>query len=141
MKEELRQAQGVFNVERQMKEILKGVNALRGVDGSMVITDDGMVVAAVFGPGLLEESVAAVASRFIVATRALVETLSFGGASRFLLRSKQGVFILIPAGHAYLALVGNSNYDAKAAQPQLLATARKIAEMFKIKPAKEQSAR
>lgn len=140
MKDELKQAQGVFDVVRGMKDILKGVNAMRGVDGSMVITDDGMVVAAVFGPKLLEETVAAVASRFIVSTRQLVETLNFGRSSRFTLRSKQGVFALIPAGHAYLAVVGNAAFDSRSAQPQLTAAARKIDEMIKLHPPAKEKA-
>ena len=134
MKDELKQAQGVFDVVRAMKDVLKEVNAMRGVDGSMVITDDGMVVAAVFGPKLLEETVAAVASRFIVSTRQLVETLNFGRSSRFVLRSKQGVFVLVPTGHAFLAVVANATFDSRAAQPLLTATARKISEMIKLHP-------
>jgi hypothetical protein len=133
MKPELRKAQEVFDAVRGLKDALKEVNVMRGVDGSMVITDDGMVVASVFGPGMLEEAVAAVASRFIVSTRQLVETLNFGRASRFLLRSKQGVFVLVPAGRAFLAVVGNASFESRTAQPHLTAAARKIAEMIKLR--------
>ena len=140
-KDELKQAQGIFDVVRSMKDILKEVNAMRGVDGSMVITDDGMVVAAVFGPKLLEETVAAVASRFIVSTRQLLEALNFGLGSRFVLKSKEGVFALVPSGHAYLAIVGNAAFESKTARPHLTAAAKKISEMLHLhvpeKPAAE----
>jgi predicted regulator of Ras-like GTPase activity (Roadblock/LC7/MglB family) len=103
----------------------------------MVITDDGMVVASLFVESMKEEMVAAVASRFVVATRQLVETLRFGRPSRFLLRTRQGLFSLVSTGRAFLAVVGNPTFNARDAQPALVASARKIGEVLKFSAPKE----
>jgi predicted regulator of Ras-like GTPase activity (Roadblock/LC7/MglB family) len=124
-------------VARLLRERLKEVNGLRGVDGSMVITDDGMVVASLFVESMKEDMVAAVASRFVVSTRHLVETLRFGRPSRFLLRTRQGLFSLVSTGRAFLAVVGNPTFNAKDAQSALVASARKIGEILKFNAPKE----
>lgn len=134
MEQKHEEASTDFDLVHRVKDFLKEVNAIQDVAGSMVFTEDGFLVASVISSEILEETVAAVASRFIISTRNLVESLNFGKPSRFTLRAKQGVFALIPAGHAYLAVVGNASFDAKAAHDILTNAARQIRDLFKLPP-------
>ena len=52
-----------------MRDILTELNKEKGIDGSMVITPDGIMVAAALGPDYEEEAVAAFASSLLLSLK------------------------------------------------------------------------
>ena len=58
-----------------MKNILNELNKEVGIQGSMVMTPDGIMVASAIGPDLEEEIVAAIFSSLLVALRKILSQL------------------------------------------------------------------
>ena len=93
-----------------MKNILQTLNQEVGIKGSMVITPDGMMVAAALGQELEEELVAALVSSLLVAARKTATGLRASGELKScLLHSSMGKIMFYDMGNAYLVVVANTD--------------------------------
>mgnify|MGYP001585306226 CR=1 FL=1 len=88
-----------------MKKFLTELNQEVGVRGSMVVTLDGMVVAADLGVGLQEELVAAIASSAIQQVRRAIAGVGYQDLTRFILQSAHGKLVFVDIGVGYLVVV------------------------------------
>ena len=85
-----------------MKNILEELNQEVGIKGSMVITPDGIMVAAALGPELQEELVAAIVSSLLVAVRKASSGLEAeGGLKSCLLHASKGKIMFYDMGNAF----------------------------------------
>ncbi|MBL8692861.1 MAG: roadblock/LC7 domain-containing protein [Planctomycetes bacterium] len=85
-----------------MREILKDLNATRGVHGSAVVLEDGVIVAAELAAGTDPDSFAALVSSFIAqATRSLPK-LQLSKVKRAMVTASRGCFALTSLGGAFL---------------------------------------
>ncbi len=115
-----------------MKEVLRALNTVAGIKGSMVVTLDGIVAAAELGKGLNEETVAAISSRFLMATQEHANTLGLKDFSRLILEGTHGKIVLVPAGKAFLVVIADMRMDMDASFIEIVSAARRIEGFVKI---------
>jgi predicted regulator of Ras-like GTPase activity (Roadblock/LC7/MglB family) len=115
-----------------MRDIVVGLNEVVGVRGSMIMTDDGMVVAAALTGTLEEDTVAAIATAVIRSTHRSFASAGFQGFSRYDMQASHGRMILVDAGSAYLVVVTERNIDIGPAELEIRSAARRIRQQAKI---------
>ena len=88
-----------------MQEILNQINKVRGVRGSLVIGQDGIVVAAELGIDVSDDTVAAVASQILRSLSSALERIKIGSFNRFIVSGENGKIAIVNAGERALLLV------------------------------------
>lgn len=109
-----------------MRELLEGLNLVAGVKGSMVVTQDGMVVTAELGRDLEEETVAAVSSSMIQTSRRALARLDHKGFTRFILTSSWGRMVFVDIEIAFLVVITYPNIKLDAILIEIDSTAYRI---------------
>ena len=94
-----------------MRSTLKRLSEIAGVKGSMVVTRDGIVVAAELGRTLSEDLVAAMASNVIQQTRRGLERTGMRHFARFTLVASHGKMVFTDTGPAFLVVVMDRNVE------------------------------
>ena len=98
-----------------MKEILEKLNQEVGIIGSMVITPDGMMVAAALGKGLEEDRVAAIVSSLLVSVRrCLLELRTPGCLGSCILNAEEGKILFFDMGNSFLVVVAKRDIEIDA---------------------------
>jgi uncharacterized protein len=115
-----------------MREILDGLNEVVGVRGSMVVTHDGMVVAAKLSGDLEQDLLAAIATTVIRKTLQALNTADFGAFSRYDLQASHGRMIFVDTGIAHLVVVTERNIDIGPASLEIESAARRIRQVVQI---------
>lgn len=87
-----------------MLEILRELNEHAGVKGSLIVTEDGMIVASALGKGLEQETLAAVSSMMIQTAKKSLDS----NLDRIIMASSHGKLVLEDLGNAYIVVVTNS---------------------------------
>jgi len=91
-----------------MREILTTLNDKAGIAGSMVITPDGIMVAAALGPELEEETVAAFASGLLLGLkRSLTILRAAGELNSCTLHASKGRITFFDMKNCYLVVVAD----------------------------------
>jgi predicted regulator of Ras-like GTPase activity (Roadblock/LC7/MglB family) len=111
-----------------MKNILEELNQEVGIKGSMVITPDGIMVAAALGLELEEELVAAIVSSLLVAARKAVSGLDAeGGLRSCLLHASLGKIMFYDMGNAFLVVVADTDLKIDSSIIAIRSAIHKIA--------------
>ena len=98
-----------------MRQILKDLNDESEIAGSMVITPDGIMVAAVLGKDLEEDAMAAFAASLLVALkRGLTKLRAAGGLSSCTLGGTEGKLVFFDMENSYLLLVAEPSTNMEA---------------------------
>lgn len=118
-----------------MREILKALNRSVGINGSMIVTTDGVVVASDLGGHLHEERVAAVASLLIRSLRRSLEQANIGPLHRCVLTASQGKLVLVEAGSTFLIVATDAAIRLDVTLLDIEAAARRIAAHAQLQPA------
>ena len=92
-----------------MIQTLKDLNQVAGIKGSMVVSQDGIVIATALGRDLEEETVAAVSSAMIKSSRNALARLDQDGFERFVLTSSWGRIVFKDIQIAYLVVITSPN--------------------------------
>ena len=93
-----------------MREILKKLNQEADVLGSMVITPDGIMVAAALSPELEEDAVAAFASSLLVTLKRSIGQLNPNSTFSFCsLNATDGKLVFFDMQNSYLVVVTHPN--------------------------------
>ena len=109
-----------------MREVLLGLNKEVGVKGSMIVTRDGMVVAAEIAPPLISDQVGAIASDSIRRINQSLRDLRSNEFTKFLFNSTYGRMIFIETGDAYLVVVLDKHINVDFTMLAVASAARKI---------------
>lgn len=105
-----------------MREILIELNEHAGVKGSLVVTEDGMVVASALGKGLEQETLAAVSSMMIQTAKKCLDA----NLDRIIMTSSHGKLVLEDLGNAYIVVVTNSYINLDVTLIEIQSAGRKI---------------
>jgi predicted regulator of Ras-like GTPase activity (Roadblock/LC7/MglB family) len=116
-----------------MKEILSELNQEVGVKGSMVVTQDGIVVASDLTTGLSDEVVAAVASGAIQSTNAQLNRIGQPNLSKFVLEAGFGKMVFIDIGIAYLVVILDQRINMDVTLIAISGAAYRIRQMGQIR--------
>ncbi len=103
-----------------MDTILRQLNTVRGVGGSILISEDGLTMASNLRNDIDEESVAASVADVIERSRALAEKTSAAAPTLIHTQGQNGGIIILAAGPAFLIILTDPN--ANLALLQLEAT-------------------
>ncbi len=116
-----------------MRRILKQLSDVAGIKGSMVVTQDGIVVASHLSGQLKENVVGAVASSVISSTRRDLATHGFQGFTRFTLVASQGKMVYIETGSAFLVVVVDRNVELGPVEIEIESAAMRIRKQGAIR--------
>ena len=109
-----------------MKEILRDLNAVAGIKGSMVVAEDGIVVATALPPDLENENVAAISSQMIRSLRRSLERMGVDSFNRYVLGSTHGRMVFVNLGEAYLVVITHQNIKLDVILIEIASTAYRI---------------
>ena len=112
-----------------MRDVIGDLNKEVGVKGSMILTTDGVVVAADVRPPLDGDQVAAIASNSIqMINRSFLEVGS-KEFTQFMFSSTYGKMIFSSTGAAYLVVVLDKSLNIDFTLLSIQSAARKIKSM------------
>ena len=109
-----------------MRKILKGLNETIGIRGSMIVSEDGMVIASCLGRQLDEDKVAAMASNAVMGIRRALTGQGMPPFSRFTLTASHGKLVFTDTGIAYLVVVMERNIDLGPTDIEIESAAMRI---------------
>ena len=85
-----------------MNNILKSINKIPGVQGTLIINAEGLLVAADIAAGGDANALAAVVSRIINALASALDRLQVGALERFVVNGEHGSMVLQTVGQTIL---------------------------------------
>ena len=109
-----------------MKQLLESLNEVPCVQGNMVITDDGIMVAAALGAGLDEDTVAALSSSLVMTLKRSLKPFCEEIPEELVLTASEGKLIFLGLGSAYLVAVTKKNLKLESDLVEIRSIARKI---------------
>lgn len=115
-----------------MKELLKQVNELPGVLGSMVMTEDGLPVTSLLGPGLDEDCVAAYASNSNLAIRRAVTHFGDASPDEIVLESEGGNLLLKQIDGATLAVITHPGLEMNTGMVEIRSIAKRLHKTIEL---------
>jgi predicted regulator of Ras-like GTPase activity (Roadblock/LC7/MglB family) len=116
-----------------MRDILAALNDVVGVRGSLVVTHDGMVIAAELGEDLKEDALAAIATAVIRNTVAALREARYDSFVRYDLCATHGRMFFVDTGTTYLVVVMDMNIDIGPAELEIKSAARRIRQQAEIR--------
>lgn len=116
-----------------MREVLKNLNESVGVRGSLVMTKEGVVVAACLGDDLEQETIAALASSVLGALgRSRKSSFHLGEVARFTLYAKHGRLIFEIVESLVLVVVTDKYIDLDITLLEIAGVAKRLQRMAQI---------
>ena len=110
-----------------MKEQLEKLNGIPGVQGSMVITRDGIMVAAALGPELHEDAVAALSSSLMLTLKRSFDPVGIDlDPEEMVLTAQDGKLVFLDLGNAFLVVVTKPQLRLSSGLVEIRSSARKI---------------
>ncbi len=109
-----------------MRQVLLDLNKEIGVKGSMIVTRDGIMVAAEIPPPLNCDQVAAIASSSIQRVNGSLRDIGAQDFPKFLFNSTYGKMIFTETGEAYLVVVLDKHINIDFTMLAVASAARKI---------------
>ena len=119
-------------MSNEIENILTSIGEVRGVVGSAVLTNDGMVVASQLGPGVLDDVVAGMSSFLIATTRRALQEAGMEQFNHFVLNATHGKVVLVDIGEAYLIVLTNQFASIADGMPVIERAAEDLREAARI---------
>ena len=116
-----------------MLEVLRELNKEVGVKGSLVLTQDGIVVAAEMGGGIDKDTVAAHASAAVNRINKALRPLGQAPFSKFVFTANHGRMVFIATGEAYIAVLLDKDIKIDVSILTIEGAARRIRSMSQIR--------
>ena len=117
-----------------MKKQLVKLNSIPGVQGSMVITRDGIMVAAELGPDLQEDAVAAFSSTLMLTLNKSLDPLDVEiEPNEMVLTAKNGKLVFLDLGNAFLVVVTRPQLRLSSGLVEIRSVARKIRSICELR--------
>jgi predicted regulator of Ras-like GTPase activity (Roadblock/LC7/MglB family) len=109
-----------------VRSVLMGLADIPGVRGSLVVTQDGMVVDSLIGKSLREEVVGAMVSSLILGTRRSMEKAQRPPFESLTVVSTHGKLIVSDTGTAFLVVILDKSIDLGHAELEIRSAVRKV---------------
>jgi uncharacterized protein len=116
-----------------MRRVLKQLNDVVGVKGSLVVTKDGIVIASHLSKQLEQDVVAAIAANVIRSTSRNFERRGMSHFSRFTLVASHGKIVLADTGPAYLVVALDKSVELAPVDIEIESAAMRIRNMGEIR--------
>lgn len=115
-----------------MREAVRQLKQRVGVRGALVMTSDGMVVAADLCDGLAPDSVAALASAAVGQALRAARDLRLGRPRRVLLTASFGRLVFVPVDELMLVIVTEPSLDLELTLLEIAGPAQRIRELSRL---------
>ena len=115
-----------------MKDLLKNLNESVGVRGSLVVSRDGVVIAACLGEDLDEDAIAALASSILITLMRPADRTRLAEPSRFTLAAKHGRLIFEIMESLVLVVVTDKDIHLDITLLEITGLGRRLQRMTKI---------
>lgn len=116
-----------------MKQQLEKLNGVPGVQGSMVITRDGIMVAASLGPNLEEDAVAALSSSLVLTIKRGISPVGVDlDPEEMILTAEEGKLIFLDLGNAFLVVVTQPQLRLASGLVEIRGIARKVRSLCEM---------
>ena len=115
-----------------MDSLLQQLNNVRGVGGSILISDDGLTMASNLRNDIDEESVAASVADIIGHSRSLAEKLTGSATKLIHTQGQNGGIIVLAAGPAFLVILTDPNANLALLQLESTPFAESIAKQLTL---------
>jgi predicted regulator of Ras-like GTPase activity (Roadblock/LC7/MglB family) len=115
-----------------MKDLLKNLTELPCVQGSMLITSDGILIAAELQPGLDQDAVAALSSSMLMTLKRSMAPFSPVLPEETILTASEGKLIFLSVGNACLVAVTRRNLKLESELVEIRSIARKIRQRCEL---------
>jgi predicted regulator of Ras-like GTPase activity (Roadblock/LC7/MglB family) len=116
-----------------MQDVLEQLNRVRGVGGSLLVSNDGLVMASALRQGTDENQMAASIGTLLEGANKLVATFQLGKIGAFSAGSDQGGLVLLSTGPAYLAIVIDPSANLALLQLETKPFVERITQRLTIK--------
>ncbi|MEE8142253.1 MAG: roadblock/LC7 domain-containing protein [Planctomycetota bacterium] len=113
-----------------MKDLLGQLNEVPGVQGSMLITPDGIMVVAALGPNLDEDVVAAHSSSLLMTLQRALKAIDKDSQQphEMILSAVEGKLFFSDLGNAFLVVVTKPNLHLGTGLVEIRSFSRKLKE-------------
>jgi predicted regulator of Ras-like GTPase activity (Roadblock/LC7/MglB family) len=115
-----------------MKQVIRQLVERVGVRGALLMTDDGVVVAAELKDGLDSMSVAALASASVRRLQHDCGGLELGSIRRITLTAALGRLVFVPFEGMVLTIVTEPNLDLDLTLLEIAGPARRILQLSRL---------
>ncbi len=115
-----------------MREAVRELKERVGVRGALVMSSDGMVVAADLCDGLAPDSVAALASAAAGQARRAARDLGLGRTRRIIFTASFGRLVFVPVDELMLVIVTEPSLDLELTLLEIAGPARRIRELSRL---------
>lgn len=109
-----------------MYEILSQLNKTAGINGSMVVGQDGIIIAADMNAQLQDEAVGALAASIVSTVKSSMERLSNEGLRQITVEAQKGKLFLADVGIGILAVTTEPQVNVGMVRLEIKTAAEKI---------------
>ncbi len=110
-----------------MKKQLEKLNGIPGVQGSMVITRDGIMVAAQLGDDMNEDAIAALSSSLVLTLKRTFDPVGKETEpEEMILTATEGKLVFLDLGNAFLVVVTQPQLRLSSGLVEIRGVARKL---------------
>ena len=119
-------------MKSHLQSHLQSLQQIPGVLGSMVMTEDGMVVVSDLGPGLDSETLAAITSGARLCIHRAAIQSGDGQPHEIVLEGTSGNLVLLEIGEATLIVVTHAGLEMNSGMLEIRSVARKLRGILEI---------
>lgn len=115
-----------------MNSVLKKINRINGVKGSLLVNREGMIVLSEVTEGIEETGIAALASSIFVTIENALQRLTMGDLTRFSITGERGRIVLINIrGGLVLTIITRKDINMGLLKVELEKSAEELIQMMK----------
>ena len=115
-----------------MREVLKKLNSIPGIKGSLVVTTDGIVVASELTSELDEDTTAALAGNVVTHTVSMLNAGEYESMDNMVLTASRGKIVIENLNNCHLVVVTNQFINLDVTLLEITSAAVKIRELGKL---------
>jgi predicted regulator of Ras-like GTPase activity (Roadblock/LC7/MglB family) len=115
-----------------MREVLKRLNAVAGVKGSLVLTPDGVVVISELSNELDDEATAALVGNVVTQTMRMLSLGDYRTMERMILTATRGKIVIENLENCLLAVVTNQFINLDVTLLEIASAANLIRKLGRI---------
>lgn len=115
-----------------MREVLKELNTVAGIKGSLVVTSDGIVVTSELSNELDEDTTAALVGNVVTQTIRMLEISKYDAMDRMVLTASRGKIVIQNLDNCHLVVVTNQFINIDLTLLEITSAATKLRELGKL---------
>ena len=115
-----------------MQEVLTQLNRIRGVGGSLLLSQDGLPMASALRTGTDENQLAAALAEVIGAAHRMARQIGIGAPNSFLANCSEGTMLVLGAGPAFVAILVDPTANLALLQIEAKSIVERIAQRIAL---------